>query len=375
MWGKVLNVAKKAATNIAKQKAVQKATSIDEEGNSFLSKIAGFGGVAIVGIILLPIILFVLVFFTILNANNLDVMFGAIGFLNTAEAKDNGYCGTDGYVQWAIDTANDDSHGYDMNNRVGNPDYDCSSFVYYSLINGGGFTAEELGGTWPFTTVNMGNILKNVDFEEYTFSPDADLQKGDIIMYDHGGGANGHTIIYIGDGKAVAAHSGNLDGQPGDSGANEITVYELESDPALNNYQYYYRLSSSSSKCSEGNKSVVECARGALGVPYVWGGTDYENGMDCSGLVYVCYQRALGVTVGRTTYAEYTDSQFEHVSSIDQLVAGDLVQPTDGHVMIYTGEGTLIHEPQSGDVCKEVSIDSYPQVKNAYAYLHYKGSS
>ena len=28
-------------------------------------------------------------------------------------------------VQWAIDTANDSSHGYDQGNRWG-PDYDCS---------------------------------------------------------------------------------------------------------------------------------------------------------------------------------------------------------------------------------------------------------
>ncbi len=138
--------------------------------------------------------------------------------------------------------------------------------------------------------------------------------------------------------------------------------------------------SSSSSSSSSSASSVVDCARGALGVPYVWGGTDYENGMDCSGLVMVCYERTLGVSVGRDTVSEYNDSQFEHVSSIDDLVAGDLIQPHSGHVVIYTGKetNTIIHEPHTGDVCKEVSLDEYygGKLKNsAYAYLHYKGNS
>lgn len=135
--------------------------------------------------------------------------------------------------------------------------------------------------------------------------------------------------------------------------------------------------SSSGSSASSAASSVVDCARGALGVPYVWGGTSYENGMDCSGLVMVCYKRALGVTVGRTTDDEYEDSQFEHVSSINDLVPGDLIQPTPRHVVIYTGNNSIIHEPHTGDVCKEVSLDDYyiDLRVSAHAYLHYKGSS
>ena len=126
---------------------------------------------------------------------------------------------------------------------------------------------------------------------------------------------------------------------------------------------------------SSSTSPVVDCARGALGVPYVWGGRSYEHGMDCSGLVFVCYQKAFGVYVGETTGDEYKSSYFEHVSSIDQLVAGDLIQPHSGHVVIYTGKetNTIIHEPHTGEVCKEESVSDYPRVKNAYAYLHYKG--
>ena len=51
--------------------------------------------------------------------------------------------GTD-YLQWAIDIANDDSHGYSQCNRLG-PDYDCSSLVWHSLLNSG-YSKEELGG-------------------------------------------------------------------------------------------------------------------------------------------------------------------------------------------------------------------------------------
>ena len=37
----------------------------------------------------------------------------------------------DQVVQWAIDTANDDTHGYSQaqDRRWGTPDYDCASFV------------------------------------------------------------------------------------------------------------------------------------------------------------------------------------------------------------------------------------------------------
>ena len=119
--------------------------------------------------------------------------------------------------------------------------------------------------------------------------------------------------------------------------------------------------------------AVVNEARGALGVPYVWGGESYTEGMDCSGLVVVCYKRALGVTLPHYTGSLMTDSHFTTVSSIDELTAGDIIVSAS-HVGIYTGEGTVIHEPKEGDVCREVSLEEFlAWSSDEYIYRHYTG--
>ena len=45
--------------------------------------------------------------------------------------------GSTSWVSWAKNIADDDSHGYSQTHRNGNPDYDCSSFVYYALKHAG----------------------------------------------------------------------------------------------------------------------------------------------------------------------------------------------------------------------------------------------
>lgn len=122
------------------------------------------------------------------------------------------------YLQWAIDIANDDSHGYSQCNRLG-PDYDCSSLVWHALLNSG-YSREELGNS-AFTTYTMDRILTNIGFKRYTYSVD-ELQPGDILW------ETGHTGIYAGDGKVVQASSsreGNgLCGRTGDQTGTEIWV-------------------------------------------------------------------------------------------------------------------------------------------------------
>ena len=123
---------------------------------------------------------------------------------------------------------------------------------------------------------------------------------------------------------------------------------------------------------------IVERARGAIGVPYVWGGEDYTSGMDCSGLVRVCYGQ-MGIDVPHQTGSIFNSDLFEHVDSIEQLQPGDLIQfggpNSEGHIGIYTGEGTVIHEPTSGMSCTEVPLETFCgwTSNSGPYYLHYKG--
>lgn len=125
----------------------------------------------------------------------------------TTEYNKHGYGGTD-YVEWAIETANDNSHGYSQARRTG-PDYDCSSFVYYSLYQCG-----YLPTMYPFTTYNERETLLSHGFRRVSLDG---LQAGDILWCQE------HTEIYIGNNQTVGAHS-DWDGKPGDSSGNEVSV-------------------------------------------------------------------------------------------------------------------------------------------------------
>ena len=131
-------------------------------------------------------------------------------------------------VQWAINTAYDQSHGYSQVNRWGNPDYDCSSFVISAFKNGGGFAVPEY--EWG-NTATMRGTFESLGF---TWYPESEvktateqyknLQRGDILL------RSGHTEIYIGEGKQVGAHNNQPSSyhpdrspEPGDQG-DEVSV-------------------------------------------------------------------------------------------------------------------------------------------------------
>ena len=138
--------------------------------------------------------------------------------------------GTD-YLQWAIDIANDDSHGYSQCARTG-PDYDCSSLVYYSLLNSG-YSESQLGGSYPFWTGNMDGILTGIGFERHNYNA-SELQPGDILLVHNSN--RQHTGIYAGDGKVVQGYCGTT----GDQSGTEIWV----TDNTGTDWLYYYRKSS-----------------------------------------------------------------------------------------------------------------------------------
>jgi cell wall-associated NlpC family hydrolase len=96
---------------------------------------------------------------------------------------------------------------------------------------------------------------------------------------------------------------------------------------------------------------VVAAARSQLGVPYVWGGTAWGRGLDCSGLTQGAWRRGAGVDITRTTYTQYPNS-----AHLGAPRPGALGFPHMGHVVLYSGAGRIIEAPFTGARVREVGI-------------------
>lgn len=95
---------------------------------------------------------------------------------------------------------------------------------------------------------------------------------------------------------------------------------------------------------------VVADAKKYLGVPYVFGG-ETRAGMDCSGLVQTVF-KDLGVTMPRVVPDQA--KMGVEVGSLKDAQPGDLIIPKgEGHVVIYVGDGKVLHAPRPG---KDVRI-------------------
>ena len=121
-------------------------------------------------------------------------------------------------VEWAINIANDDSHGYDQIGRWG-PDFDCSSLVI-SAFEEAGVKVKEAGATY---TGNMLSAFKKCGFEAIPYEKGMTLKRGDVLL-----NKKHHTVLYIGDGKIVQASinekGGIYNGKDGDQTGKEIAV-------------------------------------------------------------------------------------------------------------------------------------------------------
>lgn len=106
-----------------------------------------------------------------------------------------------------------------------------------------------------------------------------------------------------------------------------------------------------------------------LGTPYVYGGTKVPSknddgtynvstgGLDCSSFVQHCLLIGMDLSVSRTTYTQAAEtSHFERIDP-SEAKPGDIWQPHPGHTTFFLkdngdGTNTILHEPQTGDVCK-----------------------
>jgi len=107
-------------------------------------------------------------------------------------------------------------------------------------------------------------------------------------------------------------------------------------------------------------EEVVKTARSFVGAPYLWGGSSWDTGFDCSGLTMTVYQ-INGLDLPRSS-----EEQYETGMPVERevLSKGDLVFfATSGgdqvsHVGVYTGDGRFIHAPGRGKTIQEDSLST-----------------
>lgn len=135
-------------------------------------------------------------------------------------------------VQWAINIAEDQTHGYSQANRTG-PDYDCSSFVYYALENAGFkvVTARGYAGTAETIWEDLQSLTGWQKYDWDTVK--ASLVRGDILN-----NPDRHSAIYIGNLKTVEAHGVSRgSSETGDQG-EEIDYGGIEGRNFTEVYRY-----------------------------------------------------------------------------------------------------------------------------------------
>ena len=113
---------------------------------------------------------------------------------------------------------------------------------------------------------------------------------------------------------------------------------------------------------SRGAVTAVSFALAQLGKPYAWG-AEGPNSYDCSGLMQAAWNSA-GVGLTRTTYTQVDDGRATTEADVlpGDLVfipgsAGTLASPR--HVGMFIGDGLVVVAPQTGEVVKVVTYDSF----------------
>lgn len=206
-------------------------------------------GLAVPAVVLLPVVL--LLAFVLVVATVVQSQYGQSCSMASGSAAS--------WVAWAKSIADDDSHGYSQPHRTGDPDYDCSSLVYYALRNAGLDV-----GPAPFNTRSEDAALTHAGFERHAYTSVADLQTGDIVWKAT------HTEIYAGDGMFVGAHYDERHGvrgeKPGDQTGHEISVSSYASG-----YTYYYRYAGAGNVVSAVGSSSGQAVSGSTGATRVTG--------------------------------------------------------------------------------------------------------
>lgn len=152
---------------------------------------------------------------------------------------------------------------------------------------------------------------------------------------DKGGAIKGNRIdLYFGDHQSAKNY-----------GSQKVKVYIANINPAIN---------SADIKVPEAVQGSLAAAVACkyLGTPYVWGGKNIaeDGGLDCSGFAVQVVKEMGGSAWGNVASLK---SEGMEVSGVENAQPGDLmINPSQTHVVVYLGNGYVIHSPKPGDVVK-----------------------
>jgi cell wall-associated NlpC family hydrolase len=96
----------------------------------------------------------------------------------------------------------------------------------------------------------------------------------------------------------------------------------------------------------DGRANAANMGLQYIGTPYVWGGNDIKNGIDCSAFVKDLYGR-IGINLPRTAAEQARVGQkilrYEDLQAGDRLYFWEKKRNTIGHTGIYLGNGHFVH--------------------------------
>lgn len=104
--------------------------------------------------------------------------------------------------------------------------------------------------------------------------------------------------------------------------------------------------------------SVLAAAHDQVGKPYVFGSGPDTSSFDCSDLIQWAYKQ-VGIDIPRTTFDQINVGQAVNPKN---LKPGDLVFPSNHHVVMYVGGGKVIAAPHTGTVVQYQPLSRFGNI-------------
>jgi cell wall-associated NlpC family hydrolase len=113
-----------------------------------------------------------------------------------------------------------------------------------------------------------------------------------------------------------------------------------------------------SAKTQAATSKVVGIAASQIGKPYVFASGPGNASFDCSELIQYAYAN-IGITIPRTTYQQIGVGTAVNYRNLNDLQPGDLIFPTNHHVVLYAGNGKVIAAPHTGELVQYQNLSDF----------------